>query len=117
MYPRHFLQSANPQASEKAQHHICTQQLWVCTCCAPYCQECRLPTASNREDALLQTEVAGQLSNQILTAASFPLLSLLSVKSVLAYSKLFFQTDSSLSQKPFANSLVTVKPVDGHVLL
>lgn len=33
VYPCHFLQSANPQVSEKAQGHTCTLKLWVCTCC------------------------------------------------------------------------------------
>lgn len=56
-------------------------------------------------------KVEGQLSNQVLTAPSFPLLSLLFVKNILAYSKLCFHTGSSLSQKPFTNSLVIVKQV------
>lgn len=56
-------------------------------------------------------EVEGQLSNQVLTAPSLPLLFLLFVKNILASSKLCFHTGSSLSQKPFTNSLVTVKQV------
>lgn len=115
-YLCHFLQSANPQASEKPQGHIRTLKLWVCTCSTPYCQECCLSMASNREVLCYRQRLQScRATVKTDFDCHFLLNSLL--KMFFLILNFFFQTDSSVSQNPFANSLVTVKPVDGHVPL
>lgn len=114
MYLCHFLQFANPEASEKPQGHICTLKLWVCVCSILYCWECCLSTASNKEVLCYRQRLKCCKANvETDFDCHFLLYSLL--KMFFLILNFFFQTDSSVPQNPFTNSLVTVKPVDGYI--